>query len=523
MRNKYLIKVMALGSLFAGASILGSCMDDSSLNRPIGQVSKEDFEGDNYLLGAFFPQMTDFVVSAQENNYQMDENLVGDMYSRYMMFTNDGWSAAKNPPLYVVPTSWYSAPFQDIVPGFYQAWSEVKEQTNGEGIYWAWAQLLRVAVMHRVTDMYGPIPYSKINNKDLYVGYDSQEEVYKHMFEDLDYAISTLTDYIVANPGAAPMKKYDNAYEGDFTKWVKFANSLKLRLAVRIRFSNPTLAKQKAEEAVGHMIGLITSNADNASYYYAKGNPLNVMWDAYGDARVCADILTYMQGYKDPRQTKYFRKITSDTWGDITYAGMRSGINITLQADARKFSSPAVAKADRLMWMNAAEVAFLRSEGALAGWNMGGTAQSFYEEGIKLSFGQWGVSGADTYLADGTSTQANYTNPSSITSGPSTNAVSTITIKWNDGASSEEKLERIITQKWIALWPLGQEAWSEMRRTGYPKVFDLVETPKYPVQIPNRLPFSYNEYTTNKANVEAAVTLLGGADTYATKLWWQRN
>lgn len=84
-------------------------------------------------------------------------------------------------------------------------------------------------------------------------------------------------------------------------------------------------------------------------------------------------------------------------------------------------------------------------------------------------------------------------------------------------------MERIITQKWIALWPLGQEAWSEIRRTGYPKVFDLVETPKYPVQIPNRLPFSYNEYTTNKSNVESAVSLLGGADTFATKLWWQKN
>ena len=96
-------------------------------------------------------------------------------------------------------------------------------------------------------------------------------------------------------------------------------------------------------------------------------------------------------------------------------------------------------------------------------------------------------------------------------------------MNWADATGFDEKLEKIITQKWIALWPLGQEAWSEIRRTGYPKVFDLVETPKYPVQIPNRLPFSYNEYTTNKSNVESAVSLLGGADTFATKLWWQKK
>ena len=87
---------LVLGTLF-----LGSCMDDE-LNRPGGKISDGDLQGDNYILGAFFPQMTDMVVPAQENNYQMDENLVGDIYGRYMMFTNDGWSAAKNPPLYIV-------------------------------------------------------------------------------------------------------------------------------------------------------------------------------------------------------------------------------------------------------------------------------------------------------------------------------------------------------------------------------------------------------------------------------------
>ena len=104
MRSNNLFKIMTFGSLVLGTLFLGSCMDDE-LNRPGGKISDGDLQGDNYILGAFFPQMTDMVVPAQENNYQMDENLVGDIYGRYMMFTNDGWSAAKNPPLYIVPES----------------------------------------------------------------------------------------------------------------------------------------------------------------------------------------------------------------------------------------------------------------------------------------------------------------------------------------------------------------------------------------------------------------------------------
>lgn len=519
MKRNKLLRIVALSTFIPGLLSLSSCMD-GDINRPGGKISDGDLEGDNYKLGAFFPQMTDLVVPAQENDYQMCENLVGGEYGRYLMFTNAGWSSAKNPPLYNVPTSWYSAPFQTMLPKFYQAYNQIKEITKEEGVNWAWANVLRVAVMQRLTDTYGPIPYSKVNPKSLSAPYDKQEEVYNHMFEDLDKAIETLTGYAVANPSATPMAAYDNVYGGHFTKWVKYANSLKLRMAVRIRFVNPDLARKKAEEAVHQQVGVITSNEDNASYFYAKGNPLNIMWNSYGDTRVCADILTYMEGYKDPRESKYFQNATKTEWG-VPYAAMRAGINIVNQKDARAYSAPLAAKGDRLIWMTASEVAFLKAEGALAGWKMEGTAKALYESAVKLSFEQWEVGGADTYLENNTYTQAAYANPSSVTEGAGAPAVSTIKIQWNDAGTPEENLERIITQKWIALWPLGTEAWCEIRRTGYPKVFKLANVARYPIDIPNRLPFSYNEYQNNKTNVEAAVGLLGGEDTYVTRLWWQ--
>ena len=87
----------------------------------------------------------------------------------------------------------------------------------------------------------------------------------------------------------------------------------------------------------------------------------------------------------------------------------------------------------------------------------------------------------------------------------------------------EEKLERLITQKWIAMWPLGQEAWSEYRRTGYPRFFPLLNGNVTNLPSANRIPFPPSEYIRNAANVNAAVSKLGGADNYQTKVWWQRR
>ena len=153
---------------------------------------------------------------------------------------------------------------------------------------------------------------------------------------------------------------------------------------------------------------------------------------------------------------------------------------------------------------------------------MGGTAQSLYEEGVRLSFEQWGAGDATSYLADNTSTEADYVDPISEYGG-NVSAVSNITIKWDDAATDDQKLERLATQKWIAMFPNGQEGWCEIRRTGYPKVFPLAQPTDYSIQVANRIPFDIDEATNNKDNYLKAVQLLNGADDYATKMWWQRR
>jgi hypothetical protein len=250
--------------------------------------------------------------------------------------------------------------------------------------------------------------------------------------------------------------------------------------------------------------------------------------EGWNDSRAGADILSYMNGYQDPRRAVYFTYSTFS--GQLTsYVGLRSSVVIALKAEVEPCSKPVVTTSTPMPWMNAAEVAFLKAEGLLRNWNMGGgTPQALYEEGIRSSFAQYDLAGADAYLDDNTSTPAAYTYPvagypADYNFAPQSN----ITIKWDNSASDEQNLERIITQKWIAIFPLGNEAWAEFRRTGYPKLAPVIEN-KSGGAVPNgqfikRLVFPDTEYQRNADNVRDAVGLLGGPDSHGTKLWWDKK
>lgn len=515
MKNIVFRKIQHAVSGIALCMLAISCMDMEEINAPRYDASDDEIIRDNFKAGASYRQLQDWVVPTQENAFQNCENMVGDEYGRFLNYTKSGWNDAYF-IYYNAKESWFGWMFNNVFPKVYTAWNEIKSITDGKGVNFAWAQVLRVAAMQRVTDTYGPIPYSKVVNNELQVAYDSQKDVYEGMFADLTEAIKTLSAYTAANPGETPVADFDKVYNGGFENWVKFANSLKLRMALRIRYADPALAQRMAEEAVAHPGGLITTNAENATVEAPAGkSPLYTMWKTYNDTRVCADIASYMDGYGDPRQAAYFQQATM---GGVTgYFGKRSGVKNLNEAWGAAYSAPVAGAEDRVIWLTAAEVAFCRAEGAMLNWTMGGTAEQFYKEGIKLSFEQWGVGGYDAYVNDGSSVPANYKDPNNK---GSINAQSKITIKWIENVDEEVKQERIITQKWIALWPLGQEAWSEHRRTGYPKFFPLGSTTTPNIAVASRLPFSIDEKKNNAENLTKAIGLLGGEDNYATRLWW---
>ena len=387
----------------------------------------------------------------------------------------------------------------------------------------ALANVLRVAIMNRLADAYGSIPYSKIvedKKERLTVPYDTQQEAYTQMFKELDTALEALERNRDLSTEA--FGEYDQVYNGNLKKWIKYANSLKLRMAMRLSYIDEQTAKAKAAEAIA--AGVITENADNAKLQ-PELNRTALLWNSWQDHAIGADILCYMNGYKDPRMEKMF--LANDV-GD--YVGIRIGIDVTSKSQAvSKYSNMIVASDTPYLWFNAAEATFLRAEYELR-WGSEETARSLYEAAVRLSFEERGASGADAYLAQTDVKPAPYTDP---VGNYSAMAQSDIGIPWVDGAENfERNLERIIVQKWIAIFPLGVEAWSEHRRTGYPKLLP-VPTDKSGgtvdvAQGARRLPYPVEEYQQNNANLQLAIQTLDGeqqngnrtGDVMGTRVWW---
>ena len=502
---------------------LGSCTENyEDYNRNPSGVSKEEMEQGGYSLIAAMNNLESWIIPTDVNTNQFTECLFGGSYGGYIADSNPGF-AGKNFAQYSPENGWNRVMFKDIIPKAFIYSNEVKNVTD-DPVPLAVAQIIKVSIMQRVTDAYGPVPYSKVGaDGQITAAYDGVEDIYTTMLSELEQAVNTLTENRTNDFSA----KADRIFGGNVEKWIKFANSLRLRMAMRISNVAPDKAKTVAEAAVNHEVGVMTGNDDDAELTLSSTNPFEVVMYEYngGDSRVSGDITSYMNGYKDPRRAAMFTPAEFEGYTD-QFIGIRSGISIPDGKIAHQYSNYKVATDSKLIIMNAAEVAFLRAEGALRGWNMGGTAKQFYEQGVSLSFEQWGVSGADSYLADNASTPAKYTDPAG--SNNYTGTTSTVTIAWDDAASFETNLERIITQKWIANFPLGQEAWAEIRRTGYPKLMPVVVNNSGGVvnseRGPRRLAYPQEERLNNQENYQQAVsTLLGGPDNMATDLWWAKK
>lgn len=509
----HIFRIIALVFLFAFSY---ACTDHfDKINRNDYQVDKEELGREGYNIGSTLKGMQGLVVPSGEHLYQFVEALAAGPFAGYFGATVD-WKdkfETYNPPVH-----WQNAPFADLITETYPLYRDMLDKTD-DPVALALAKLLRVAIMHRVTDMYGPIPYSKVlsptGEVSLAVPYDSQEDVYNKMFDELDEVIDVLQQNL--DLSAEAFRKFDDVYFGDLSKWHKFTNSLKLRMAMRIVYVAPEKAKQMAEEAV--VAGVIISNGDNASLTVEE-NRIAMIFNDWGDHRVGADIISYMNGYKDPRREKMFTPVTSG------FSGIRIGIDVANKdVVVNVYSKPNVTNNSPIQWMNASEITFLRAEGALRGWSMGADAETLYNRAIELSFEEHGASGASTYILDAQLQPLAYADPLNLYSAPQR---SNITIAWEDDEEAfERNLERIITQKWIAIFPLTVEAWSEYRRTGYPRLLPVILNKSGGVIDTNkmirRLWYPPVEYSENPVYIQEAINMLGGPDNGATNLWWDKK
>lgn len=518
MKHKtiFLLSLLALASCTARFEYL---------NTNPNQVNQEQMQANNYIVGTKVVALQSLVVPVQEHQYQFQESLMGNPFAGYMGSTVDTWQArweTFNPS-----GDWRRTTFTDVMTNFYAPYRGILNGTDDE-VAVAFANLFRVAVMQRLTDAYGPIPYSNVlTTEKLTVKYDSQQDIYKAMFEELDAATLAFSKNL--SIPSSSWAKYDRVYYGNISQWLKYASSLKLRMAMRVSYVDPALAREKASEAIASG-NLILTNADNALIHPTE-NKLALIYNGWNDHRAAADIICYLNGWKDPRIGKMFLKNRPSAEKDEErkYVGLRIGSTVSKKSDfVENYSNMAVSESAPLLWMNAAEVSFLLSEYELRFAKNDSKAKEYYENGVKLSFEERGVTGEQDYLANVSDTPELYIDPLGFYNAEK--KMSECKVAWETASDEEGHLEQIITQKWIAIFPLGNEAWAEYRRTGYPKLLPAVQN-LGPDKVDldrhaRRLIYPVEEYTSNGENLNEAISILGSeslsgsGDSMSTRLWW---
>ena len=533
---KYIVGVLAL-SLFTACDFQKvntnefellpeeGLMDGISIGGPITAMQK-----------CVFPVGTQADGTSVANRYQTAYNLAADCWSGYFG-QNNNWGGPNNLN-YFLKDGWVASSYTESYSTVVPLWQDLKGKTETQfPEVFALAQILKISAWHKATDMFGPIPYKEAGKGLITVPYDSQEEVYKAMFKELSDAIEVLTKY-ADNGNSKLLPNADAVYAGDVHKWVVYANSLMLRLAMRVYYADAALSKKYALQAVNHSYGVMKTKDDEAKMERGASlefkNNLDVLINQYNECRMGSSMLAYLGGYQDPRLPKYFntstvsQAVTVGTYGK--YSGVPTGHDVSSNDAFRDSSRPAITSTTPTYWMRASEVYFLLAEAALHGFAVGGTAESLYEKGIEMSFEENGIASSEVadYMSSGLKPSAysfHLTNPGVNVDVP---AVTQATTEWS--GTDEEKLEKIMIQKWIALYPNGQEAWTEYRRTGYPKLHSAISNYSNG-EVDSEVGIRRMRFPTNKstsaediANLESARKLLrGGLDKAGTRLWWDNK
>ncbi len=359
------------------------------------------------------------------------------------------------------------------------------------------ARIWNVYLYQILTDQYGDIPYFNAFEKAK-PAFDPQQEIYADMLSELDQAVEQIKDN--RNKGYEGHGEADVLYQGNLDQWIRFANTLTMRLALRV--SN--VAEQ--ELTIPHLerldVGQTMQSVDDAARilpdpngptYHVK-NPLSYV-SQWNEIRVSQTMMNFLKGYDDPRLEVY---ANPNEAGE--YVGLRNGqptdslslrYNNHYVPDYCNIGSYFTGKETPHQLLTYAEACFLKAEAAYKGY-ISGSAEDFYNQGIRASFRQYGITNTDTIEA------------------------------YLQGSASYDPanaLKQIHRQRWIALYPNGREAWSLVRRTGHPQMMEPVYTFSGNQEMPRRVPYPTAERRYNKKHYQQAVSRMGGDSQY-TRVWW---
>jgi hypothetical protein len=376
------------------------------------------------------------------------------------------------------------------------------------------AKIVEITVWQRLTDLFGDVPYSQTAQGPAEVNikpaFDTQESIYKSLIADIDVAMAQL------NATDQTYGSADFYYGGNVAKWKKYANSVKLRLGMRIRYADAALAQKTVTAAMGQP--LLESNADNAAVptfnnaTNANVHPLlNHFLAGSPDLKYLADaFVTKLVSTNDPRLPRIAQpSVNSVKAGAPAYKGI--GVALTDEilktiikddystASTATFFNRAYSPAIPNIVMSFSDVSFYKAEAALEGWGAtADQAEGFYQAGVRAALAQ------EPYNIS--TVPANFAEQLSFT-----------------GLTKEQKLEKIGTQKWIQLFGRSYEAFTEWRRMGYPVLKPGPFAGSTNGTIPRRTIYSSREALLNEANYKTASARLSKGDTYVSKVWWDKR
>jgi hypothetical protein len=369
------------------------------------------------------------------------------------------------------------------------------------------ARIMKAWTYHFLTDVYGDIPYGEALNIAGGVvapAYTPQQEIYQDLLKELTEASAQI------DPEGEGFGSGDLVYGGDLEKWRKFANSLKMRVAIRMADRMPQQALAAIQEAV--TAGVFTSNADNAAIQYRASQPNTnpVYTDVIVANRIdysASDVLlNQLQSRKDPRLSAYFAPaVETGTFIGRPFGQNSANANALNADDVSQLSEVVLSPDFPGLMMDFAEVNFIMAEAKQRGAALPGTAAEYYNSGIRASIEFW--EGQKARVGLPATTQA-------------TEAQIAAYIAANPYDPTNYK-QSIGLQKWIALYTQGFQGWAEYRRLDFTGILKMpVDGPLISIdRVPLRREYPGDEQTLNPTNRQAAVDRQG-PDALTTRLWW---
>jgi hypothetical protein len=404
------------------------------------------------------------------------------------------------------PMSYYSGDLYDlqniIIINTDDASKAVAALNGANSNQIAIARILKAYIFWTITDRWGDIPYKEALKEEPNVSYDTQETIYKDLIKELTEAVAQFTT-------GAPILG-DIVFNGDNSKWKKFANSMRMLMSLRLSKQYPAASDYAATQfnaALADTAGFISTNADDFVLNYPGGNfrnPYYALYDGRKDNGESATMTTLFRSLNnDARQNVFGSTVTGDTSSlGVPYGRNRDYTDPWCAANPNYcyiFNPAYRQQASPVYIMTASHVLLARAEAADKGWTTEtANTNSLYQNGIIVSFTQWGLPAPDVaYLSN-----ANVALPFAPGTGLN--------------------LQQIATQEYIAYYPDGTQGWSNWRRTNYPALTPAPYGINIPLVIPRRYMYGTDDYALNNVGVTEAVSRLTGGDRMDSRVWWDK-